>query len=104
VVGRYLEHSRIFFFRNNGNEEIYLGSADLMERNLDNRVEVVFPIERPEHVYQLRENVLAAYMRDTMRARIMNPDGTYTRSKPKEKEEKFDIQEWLMNPLSRGKG
>jgi polyphosphate kinase len=97
VVGRYLEHSRIFSFHNNGQEEIYLGSADLMERNLDNRVEVVFPVEKPEHVQHLREKVLAAYLRDNTRARVMQSDGTYTRLKPREKEEKFDIQEWMMN-------
>lgn len=96
VVGRYLEHSRILSFHNNGREEIYLGSADLMERNLDNRVEVVFPVERPEHIQHLRENVLAAYFRDNMRARVMQPDGTYIRLKPRDKEEKLDIQEWLM--------
>jgi polyphosphate kinase len=97
IVGRYLEHSRIYYFHNNGKEEIYLGSADLMGRNLDNRVEVVFPVEKPEHVRHLRDNVLAAYFRDNNRARIMRSDGTYTRLKPKEKEEKFDVQEWLMN-------
>jgi len=96
-VGRYLEHSRIYSFHNNGKEEMYLGSADLMERNLDNRVEVLFPVENPEHVQHLHRNVLAAYFRDNARARVMNPDGTYTRLKPKEKEEKIDIQEWLMN-------
>ena len=95
IVGRYLEHSRIYYFHNNGQEEIYLGSADLMQRNLDNRVEVVFPVERLEHVQHLHKNVLTAYMRDNMRARLMKPDGTYTRLKPKDKEEKFDIQEWL---------
>jgi len=97
IVGRYLEHSRIYSFHNNGNEEIYLGSADLMERNLDNRVEVVFPVERPEHIQHLLENVLAAYFRDNSRARIMKSDGTYTRLQPKDKEHKFDIQEWLVN-------
>jgi len=96
VVGRYLEHSRVYYFQNNGREEIYLGSADLMQRNLDHRVEVVFPVERLEHIKHLRENVLAAYFRDNMRARVMQPDGTYVRLKPKEKEEKFDIQECLM--------
>ena len=95
VVGRYLEHSRIYYFHNNGQEEIYLGSADLMQRNLDNRVEVVFPVERPEHIHHLHKHVLTEYMRDNMRARLMKPDGTYTRLKPKDKEEKFDIQEWL---------
>jgi polyphosphate kinase len=97
VVGRYLEHSRIFYFKNNGREEIYLGSADLMQRNLDSRVEVVFPVETPEHVQHLRENVLAAYFRDNTRSHIMRSDGKYTRLKPRDKEEKFDIQEWLMN-------
>ena len=97
VVGRYLEHSRIYYFHNKGKEEIYIGSADLMGRNLDNRVEVLFPVEKPEHVQHLRDNVLAAYFRDNTRARIMRSDGTYTRLKPKEKEKKFDIQEWLMD-------
>ena len=96
VVGRYLEHSRLYYFQNNGREEIYLGSADLMERNLDHRVEVVFPLEKPEHVRHLRDNILTAYLRDNTRARLMQPDGTYIRLKPKEKEEKIDIQEWLM--------
>lgn len=95
IVGRYLEHSRIYYFHNKGKEEIYIGSADLMGRNLDNRVEVLFPVEKPEHVQHLRDNVLAAYFRDNTRARIMKSDGTYTRLKPKEKEKKFDIQEWL---------
>ena len=95
VVGRYLEHSRIYYFHNKGKEEIYIGSADLMGRNLDNRVEGLFPVEKPEHVQHLRDNVLAAYFRDNTRARIMKSDGTYTRLKPKEKEKKFDIQEWL---------
>ena len=97
VVGRYLEHSRLYYFQNNGKEEIYLGSADLMERNLNHRVEVVFPLENPDHISHLRENVLAAYFRDNMRVRVMKPDGTYIRSKPREKEEKVDIQEWLMS-------
>jgi len=97
VVGRYLEHSRIYYFHNNGKQEIYMGSADLMQRNLNHRVEVVFPVEKPEHVHHLYENVLAAYFHDNTRARLMKPDGTYTRLKPKEKEHKIDIQEWLMN-------
>lgn len=96
IVGRYLEHSRIYYFHNNGGEEIYLGSADLMQRNLDHRVEVVFPVERPDHIKYLRDHVLAAYLRDNTRARLMQPNGTYVRVKPSEKEEKLDIQDWLM--------
>jgi len=67
-----------------------------MQRNLDHRVEVVFPVERPEHIQHLRENVLATYFRDNMRSRVMQPDGTYIRLEPKDKDEKVDIQEWLM--------
>jgi len=96
IVGRYLEHSRIFYFRNNGREEIYLGSADLMQRNLDQRVEVVFPVENPDHIRHLRDNVLDANLRDNIRARIMLPDGTYQRLKPEEKASAMDVQKWLM--------
>ena len=96
IVGRYLEHSRIYYFHNNGNEEIYLGSADLMDRNLNRRVEVVFPVEKPEHIRHLRENVLASYFVDNVRARVMKPDSSYVRVKHG-KEKKVDIQEWLMN-------
>jgi len=96
IVGRYLEHSRIYYFQNNGKEEIYLGSADLMDRNLNRRVEVVFPVENPEHIRHLRENVLGAYLRDNVRARVMNPDLTYTRLTAKDGKDKLDVQEWLM--------
>jgi len=96
IVGRYLEHSRIFYFLNEGHEEIYLGSADLMERNLNHRVEVVFPIEKPETVRFLRNEVLANYLRDNQRARTMQPNGRYKRSKPAPDEGRFDVQEYLM--------
>jgi len=96
IVGQYLEHSRIYYFQNNGKAEIYLGSADLMDRNLNRRVEVVFPVENPEHIHHLRENVLATYLRDNARARIMNPDGTYTRLTFKDEKDRVDVQEWLM--------
>jgi len=99
VLGRYLEHSRIFYFQNDDEEEIYLGSADLMPRNLNHRVEVVFPVERREHIRYLRENVLEHYLKDNTRARIMQPDGTYKRLHPAEKEKGMDVQSWLMqNP------
>ncbi|HLO18028.1 MAG TPA: polyphosphate kinase 1 [Anaerolineales bacterium] len=99
IVGRYLEHSRLYYFYNGGKEEIYLGSADLMQRNLDHRVEVVFPIENPSQIQHLRKNVLEAYLQDNSRARVMQSDGTYTRLAPKEKENKMDVQEWLMIPV-----
>lgn len=97
VVGRYLEHSRLYYFCNGGKEEIYLGSADLMPRNLDHRVEVVFPIENPGHIQYLRKNVLEAYLQDNSRARVMQPDGSYRRLSPKDKESSIDVQEWLMS-------
>jgi polyphosphate kinase len=96
IVGRYLEHSRIYYFHNNGKEEIYLGSADLMDRNLNRRVEVVFPVEHPHHIQHLRENVLGAYLRDNLRARVMQADGTYQRLTPKDGKDRLDVQEWLM--------
>ena len=96
IVGRYLEHSRIFYFLNDGHEEIYLGSADMMERNLDHRVEVVFPIEKLEHIRFLRDEVLKNYLRDNMRARLMQPNGRYKRRKPAADEPRFDVQEYLM--------
>jgi polyphosphate kinase len=100
IVGRYLEHSRVYYFLNGGKEEMYLGSADLMQRNLDHRVEVVFPLEKPEHVRYLRDQVLETYLRDNLRARVMQADGKYKRLKPGSNQEKVDVQEWLM---ARGK-
>ncbi|PWH12775.1 MAG: polyphosphate kinase 1 [Anaerolineae bacterium] len=95
IVGRYLEHSRIYYFYNDGAEEIYLGSADLMPRNLDHRVEVVFPLEKPGHVHYMKTQVLDVYLKDNLRARIMKPDGTYVRIKPDDSP--LDIQQWLMS-------
>ena len=96
IVGRYLEHSRVYYFYNGGNEEIYLGSADLMPRNLDHRVEVVFPVENPEQVRFLRDKVLDTYLRDNARARTMQGDGTYTRLKSPGDGKVVDVQQWLM--------
>lgn len=96
VVGRYLEHSRMYYFGNNGNDEVYMGSADLMPRNLNHRVEVVFPVEKKAQVKFLREKILEAYLKDNTRARFLNADGTYTRAKPIEGEKPFDVQLHLM--------
>ncbi len=78
IVGRFLEHSRIYYFRNGGAEEIYVGSADLMPRNLDRRVETLFPIQDSAGVEHVK-GMLAIYLADNVKARRMNPDGTYSR-------------------------
>lgn len=79
VIGRFLEHSRIYYFRNGGQEEVYLGSADLMSRNLDRRVETMFPVRSPHGIARLRDEVLAAYLRDTVNAYVLQTDGSYVR-------------------------
>ena len=97
MIGRYLEHSRVYYFLNNGHEEIYLGSADLMPRNLNHRVEVVFPVERESHIRYLRDQVLEAYFKDNSKTRIMHSDGTYSRAKAHDAHQIIDAQEWLMS-------
>jgi polyphosphate kinase len=79
IVGRFLEHSRIYWFENGGEPEVYFGSADLMERNLDRRVEVLCPIIDPDLRQHLRDVVLAAVTADTERAWTLQTDGTYVR-------------------------
>jgi polyphosphate kinase len=96
IVGRFLEHSRIFWFKNGGEEEVYLGSADLMPRNLDRRVEVVFPVRDPALVRVLRDEVLEAYRKDNLRARRMRADGSYQRLAPAEGEAAVDSQAVLL--------
>jgi polyphosphate kinase len=77
IVGRFLEHSRLYYFENGGNEEIYMGSADLMPRNLDRRVEILFPILDSAIIRNLRDSVLEKCLEDNSKARIGKPDGTY---------------------------
>jgi polyphosphate kinase len=92
VVGRFLEHSRIFYFENGGDEEVYIGSADWMTRNLDRRVEVVAPVLDPHVKKYLKDTVLAAYLRDNVKARVMNSDGSYMRPQLGIGEEPFNSQ------------
>jgi polyphosphate kinase len=97
VVGRFLEHSRVYAFGNGGQDEVYLGSADVMERNFDRRVEVVFPVEDREWADVIRTEILPAYFRDTVNAWELGPDGSYGRVEPAPGEEPFDVQAWLMH-------
>src|SRR5271157_4932355 len=93
IVGRFLEHSRIFYFRNGGEEAVYLGSADLMLRNIDHRVEVLFPVENPALVRHIREDILAIYLADNVKARCLQPDGKYVRDPDSQKKNAFNAQE-----------
>jgi len=81
IVGRFLEHSRVYYFLNGGDEQVYLGSADLMPRNLDHRVEILFPLADPRLIERVRDDMLAVYLADTAKARRMLPDGGYTLKK-----------------------
>ncbi|HVG30974.1 MAG TPA: polyphosphate kinase 1 [Pyrinomonadaceae bacterium] len=92
VVGRLLEHSRIFHFANGGDDEIYIGSSDWMTRNLDRRVEVVAPVLDPHLRRYLKDVVLDAYLRDNANTRELRPDGSYERVRPAPGEEPFDSQ------------
>jgi polyphosphate kinase len=77
IVGRFLEHSRIFCFENGGDDDVYIGSADWMTRNLDRRVEVVTPVLDSNLKRYLKDVVIAAYLRDNVKARVLNSDGSY---------------------------
>jgi len=77
IVGRFLEHSRIYYFHNGGHEEVYLGSADMMGRNLNHRVELLFPIEAKRLLGRVRKEILETYLADNRNARYMQPDGSF---------------------------
>lgn len=103
IVGRFLEHSRIFYFGNGGESEIYLGSADWMPRNLFERCEVVFPVRDPAARARLTEEILPAYLADTTKARLQQSDGNYLRASKVIKDAKpFSSQDYLML-LAEGK-
>jgi len=95
IVGRFLEHSRIFYFLNGGDEELYIGSADWMTRNLDRRVEVVAPVLSPHLKKYLKDTVLSAYLRDNVKARVMNSDGIYETPQIATGEEPFNSQTYF---------
>jgi polyphosphate kinase len=82
IVDRFLEHSRVFYFENGGDPQVYIGSADWMDRNLSRRVEVVWPIEQPDLKQRLIREILAISLADNTKARELLPDGTYRRITP----------------------
>ncbi len=97
IVGRFLEHSRVYYFGNDGEEEMYLGSADMMQRNLNTRVEVLFPIESRKIRASILENMLKPLLRDTANAHQLQADGSYMRVRPAEGDEPFDSQNWFIS-------
>jgi len=103
IVGRFLEHSRIFHFANGGDAEIYLGSADWMPRNLFERCEVVFPVRDPAALARIHNEILPAYMADTVKARVQQPDGNFQRASKMIKDAPvFSAQDFLIQ-LAEGK-
>jgi len=111
IVGRFLEHSRIYYFENGGESEIYLGSADWMPRNLHERVEVLFPLKNPLLRDRVRYEILAAYLADNMKSRFLQRDARYLRpwqslrgrgGRPPRGASAFNAQEFLIS-LAEGK-
>lgn len=96
IVGRFLEHSRILYFRNGGNKKIYLGSADLMQRNLDRRVEVVFPIEDEKLKRYIYSSILVNSLEDNVKARILQPTGKYLLNNILTDTKPLNSQEWFI--------
>jgi polyphosphate kinase len=96
-VGRFLEHSRCFYFHNGGADELFIGSADLMTRNLDRRVELLFPIENSRLRKFIVETVLTPYLKDNTQGRRLESDGTYTRIKPAPDDPPFHVQNWFIS-------
>ncbi len=97
VVGRFLEHSRVYYFHNNGQEQIYLGSADLMPRNINHRVEVLFPVQDRRIIRYLRDDVLQTYLIGNVKVRQMNANGVYSHLSQAPGEPPINPQEWLIH-------
>ena len=103
ILGRFLEHHRIYYFGNDGAEEIYCGSADLHPRNLDHRVEVLFPIEDPAIRAHIRDDILETYLRDTDKARELGADGEWRPVPRPAGEPPFSAQDWLLNTTAEAR-
>lgn len=102
IVGRFLEHTRVYWFQNNGQEELYCASADWMERNFYRRVEIAFPIEDKLLRARVVKEALLNYLADNTQAWVLGPDGTYRRLAPPEGEAPLSAQETLLKTLTEG--
>ncbi|WP_414716227.1 MULTISPECIES: polyphosphate kinase 1 [unclassified Thalassolituus] len=103
IIGRFLEHTRVYYFLNGGSDEIYAGSADLMERNLLRRVETAFPVETNKIKERMKEE-LEIYVRDNTQAWILQTDGSYVRAQPGPDDETISAQSWLLDKLAASSG
>ncbi len=97
IVGRFLEHSRVYYFYSGGSEHIYLGSADLMQRNLDRRVETLFPIEDKNIKKSIKETLLDISLKDNQKSRILLPNRKYVLNHQLFNQDVVNMQEWLMD-------
>ncbi|MGH7232326.1 MAG: polyphosphate kinase 1 [Nitrospiraceae bacterium] len=96
IVGRFLEHTRIYYFQNGGQHDVLLGSADLMPRNLDHRVEILFPVEDPDLRDSIVHDILHRHLQDNVQARRLLPDGRYERVTPQSEQDALNSQEWMV--------
>ncbi|MFZ9257602.1 MAG: polyphosphate kinase 1 [Burkholderiaceae bacterium] len=99
IVGRFLEHTRIFLFHNDGKNDVYLASADWMNRNLFRRVEVAFPVLDPDLKQRVVDEGLKPYLKDNHNAWELDADGNYRRHKPSARQQRFSAQDYLMDAL-----
>lgn len=99
IVDRFLEHARIYYFENNGDYRMYLGSSDMMPRNLIARVEVLFPVLDPDLLVSIRDNILKVCLDDNVKARVLKSDGTYVLRRKKSGENKLRSQEWFIGHI-----
>jgi polyphosphate kinase len=96
IVGRFLEHARIYYFQDGENSEVLIGSSDMMFRNLNERVEVLFSVPDPQIRKAILDNMLKIHLKDNIKARRLLSDGTYERITPKEGERSMNSQFWLI--------
>ena len=104
IVGRYLEHSRVFYFYNNGDEEMFMGSADMMQRNLNGRVETLFPVENEQIRSEVMKSLIKAALKDNQKSRVLLPDMTYKMLTPNNGVKPLNSQEWLMKQVEKNSG
>ncbi|MCX5857863.1 MAG: RNA degradosome polyphosphate kinase, partial [Deltaproteobacteria bacterium] len=102
ILDRFLEHSRVYYFHNSGNPEIYSGSADWMPRNFKKRAEILYPINNTELKTQIMDEIMMTYLKDNVKARLMQPDGSYLRIKPKDGERPIRSQSALIEIARKG--